>query len=112
MEASEQFNVNGSGTAASREKLMTDLKVVIQDAEELLRNTGQQTGEGFKAAKAKFENTLDSARVQLRLAEDTVITRSKDAVRATDQYVNDHPWQSVGLAAAVGLIAGMLIARR
>lgn len=113
MEASEKFGVNGStGTQEARDKLVGDLKVVIHDAEELLRNTGQQTGEGFKAAKAKFENSLYNAKNQLLDLEDAVIARSKAAAHATDQYVNDHPWQSVGLAAAVGLIAGMLIARR
>lgn len=112
METNDQFGANGSGTQEAREKLMGDLKVVIKDAEELLRNTGQQTGEGFKAAKAKFETSLYNAKNQLLDLEDAVVARSKAAARATDQYVNDHPWQSVGLAAAVGLIAGMLIARK
>lgn len=112
MEASEQFSANGANTQEAREKLVGDLKVVISDAEELLRNTKEQTSEGFRAAKAKFENSLFNAKMQLRDLEDAVVARGKQAVRATDQYVNDHPWQSVGLAAAVGLIAGLLIARR
>ncbi len=38
--------------------------------------------------------------------------RSKEAARATDEYVHDHPWQAVGVAAGVGFLLGMLIARR
>ena len=112
MDSTEQFSANNTASQEARDKLMGDLKVVIRDAEELLRNTGQQTGDGFKAAKAKFENTLINAKHQLHSLEDAVVWRTKEAARATDQYVSDHPWQSVGLAAAVGLIAGMLIARR
>ncbi|WP_338849915.1 DUF883 family protein [Massilia sp. W12] len=91
---------------------MGDLKVVIRDAEELLRNTGAQTGENFRAAKEKFENSLSNAKHRLQDMEDAVVARGKAAARATDQYVTEHPWQSVGLAAAVGLIAGLLIARK
>jgi ElaB/YqjD/DUF883 family membrane-anchored ribosome-binding protein len=96
----------------ARDKLMTDLKVVIKDAEELLKNTGQQTGEGFRAARVKFENTLDKAKSELHHLEDTLIAKTKSAADATDRYVKDNPWQSVGLAASVGLVCGLLIARR
>ena len=38
--------------------------------------------------------------------------RAKAAGRATDAYVHEHPWQSIGVAAGIGLLLGMLIARR
>jgi ElaB/YqjD/DUF883 family membrane-anchored ribosome-binding protein len=34
------------------------------------------------------------------------------AARVTDDYVHDNPWQAIGVAAAVGFLAGLLIARR
>ena len=34
------------------------------------------------------------------------------AAKATDEYVKDNPWKSVGLGAAVGVVIGMLIARK
>lgn len=96
----------------TRDKLMGDLKMVINDAEELLKNTGHQTGESFKNARAKFESTLTNAKAQLQSLEETVIYKAKDAALATDRYVKDHPWQSVGLGACVGLIIGLLISRK
>ncbi len=96
----------------ARDKLMGDLKIVIKDAEELLKNTGHQTGEGFKVAKAKFENTLQQAKTELNKMEETLLAKTKQAAQATDRYVNENPWQSVGLAASVGLICGLLIARK
>ena len=96
----------------SREKLMGDLKIVIKDAEELLRNTGHQTSESFKAARAKFETTLETAKTELIRVEESLVEKTKDAAYATDRYVKAHPWQSVGLGACVGVIFGLLIARR
>jgi ElaB/YqjD/DUF883 family membrane-anchored ribosome-binding protein len=30
----------------------------------------------------------------------------------TDDYVHENPWQAIGIAAAVGLVAGLLMNRR
>jgi ElaB/YqjD/DUF883 family membrane-anchored ribosome-binding protein len=34
------------------------------------------------------------------------------AARATDEYVHDNPWQAIGVAAAVGFLLGLVVARR
>lgn len=94
-----------------KDQLMHDLNQVIRDAEEMLKNTEQQTGEGFKSAKARFEQTLKNAKAEVQRVEDLVITRTKDAARATDVYVKENPWQSAGIAAGVGLLVGLLIGR-
>ena len=44
--------------------------------------------------------------------EDSIAPQGKAAARATDDYVHEHPWGAVGIAAAVGLVIGMLISRR
>ena len=41
-----------------------------------------------------------------------MMERTKEAARATDEYVHEHPWQAVGAAAGIGFLLGMLIARR
>ncbi len=94
-----------------KEQLMNDLHLVIRDAEEMLKNTEQQSGEGFRAAKAKFEKTLKNAKAEVERIEDLVVTRTKEAARATDVYVKENPWQSAGIAAGVGLLIGLLIGR-
>jgi len=96
----------------ARDQLMSDLKSVIQDAEVWLRNGSQMTGEELQAAKAKFERTLSSAKADLIRLEETVVEKTKEAAKATDQYVHENPWKSVGIGAAAGLVIGLLIARR
>jgi len=96
----------------TRDQLVNDLKSVISGAESWLRNGGQLTGEELKAAKAKFEQTLSSAKTSVVDIEETVVERAKIAAKATDTYVADNPWKSVGLGAAIGVVIGMLIARK
>lgn len=99
-------------TAISKEKLMQDLQIVIGDAEELLRATASQAGEKAAAAREKIQDSLHRAKVKLAEAEDVMIDQAKQAARVTDEYVHDHPWKAVGMAAGIGLIIGLLIGRR
>lgn len=94
-----------------KEQLLQDLNAVIKDAEELLHNSEQQAGEGFKSARAKFESTLRNAKKQVVHVEEMVVAKTKEAAKATDVYVKENPWQSVGIAAGVGLLVGLLIGR-
>lgn len=104
-------NANDSNSAA-RDKMMIELKSVIKDAEILLKNTENQASEGFKLARAKFESTLSNAKKELSDLEENVVDKVKEAAHTTDEYVKGHPWNSVGLGACVGLLVGLLAARK
>ncbi|MCR4298222.1 MAG: DUF883 family protein [Gallionella sp.] len=95
----------------SKEKLMHDLRVVVTDAEELLRATAGQAGEKVAVARERIQETLAAAKARLVVAEEAVLAKTKLAARATDEYVHENPWRAVGIAAGVGLIVGMLISR-
>ncbi|MDU1266888.1 MAG: hypothetical protein E6962_04855 [Escherichia coli] len=41
-----------------------------------------------------------------------VLRSSKQAVYRADDYVHEKPWQGIGVGAAVGLVLGLLLARR
>jgi len=99
-------------TDASKEKLVADLKLVVSDAEELLRATASQAGEKAAAARERIQASLASAKVKLVDAERAAMERAKEAAKATDEYVQDNPWRAVGIAAAAGFVLGLLIGRR
>jgi len=99
-------------TTEARDQLVTDMKAVIADAEDLLKATAGAAGERISAARARAEETLKAARAKLANMDNAVIERAKDAARATDDYVHEHPWGAVGIAAAAGLLLGVLISRR
>ena len=96
----------------TRDKLMQDVKIVISDAEELLRATAAQAGEKVSAARERVQDSLHRAKVKLAEAEDVMIEKGKQAARVTDEYVHDNPWKAVGIAAGIGLLVGLLIGRR
>jgi len=70
--------------------LMDDLRAVIADAEELLRATADQAGPRVQEARERLGG----------------------AGRQLDAQVREHPWAAVGIAAGLGLIAGILLSRK
>ena len=96
----------------TKEKLVDDVKVVLHDADVLLRETAGQVGEKARDARDRLERGMKVARERLSDLQKQGIEQTKAAAKATDQYVHDHPWQSVGVAFAVGALIGVLIGRR
>ena len=99
-------------TSNAKDKLVTDLKGVVADAEELLHETANVGGEKMSALRVRLRERLMNARHKLAEAEEAAMEKAKAAARVTDDYVHDHPWKAVGAAAGVGLILGLLIGRR
>jgi ElaB/YqjD/DUF883 family membrane-anchored ribosome-binding protein len=96
----------------NKDQLIADMKVVVTDAEELLRATASQAGEKVSALRGKIEDNLAKARATLADAQAAVVEKAKEAGHATDEYVHDNPWKSVGIAAGIGFVVGLLIGRR
>lgn len=99
-------------TDVSKEKLISDFRMVVADAEDLLRATANQAGDKAADLRAKIQDRLADAKVRLADAEAAMMDRAKQVGRAADNYVHDNPWRSVGIAAGFGLIVGLLIGRR
>jgi ElaB/YqjD/DUF883 family membrane-anchored ribosome-binding protein len=93
-------------------KLVEDLKVVMQDAEALIRATSSQTGEKIQEVRARAEESLRQAKVRLEQMEEEAVKRAREVAQATEDYVRENPWQSVGIAAGIGLLVGLLLSRR
>jgi ElaB/YqjD/DUF883 family membrane-anchored ribosome-binding protein len=99
-------------TDDGREEIVGNLKAVIADAEELLNATSGAAGERIGAARARAQATLRAAREKLAGLDDAVIDKAKEAAQTADEYVREHPWGAVGIAAVAGLLLGVMISRR
>jgi len=99
-------------SVSSTDRIVEDLKRVIDDAEVLLRETASLAGDRAVEARERAAETVRAARERLGRLEQEVVGSARDAARATDRCVRDNPWQSVGIAAGIGLIIGVLISRR
>ncbi|HUF41328.1 MAG TPA: DUF883 family protein [Verrucomicrobiae bacterium] len=96
----------------NKEKLVSDLKVLAADAEELLKATANQAGEKIAQARQKIEQSLVEGKKALADAEKNLLKKSKECAEIADDYVRENPWSAVGIAASAGLVIGLLIRNR
>jgi ElaB/YqjD/DUF883 family membrane-anchored ribosome-binding protein len=92
-------------------KLVESLMAVVADAEELVKATASQTEERIAAARARAEESLKAAKARLAKQERAVITRTKEAAKAGEDYVRANPWKTVGIAVGVGFALCLLALR-
>lgn len=95
-----------------KEKLMSDLRVVIADAEELLRMTADEAGEAAIDIRIRVQARMTQARADLLALQEAAVAKAKAAGYATDEFVHENPWKSIGIAAGVGMLLGLLVGRR
>ena len=96
----------------TKDKLVSDFKAVVADTEELLKLTAGQAGDKVADVRVRLNDKLTAAKYKLQDLEAAVVEKTKAAARATDDFVNDKPWQAVGIAAGIGLLLGIIIGRR
>ncbi len=96
----------------SQTRISREVRAVVDDAEALLRHAVGDAGQGYADARSRLELSLKTARSELESAEHAMLDNARRAKQATDEYVHQHPWQSMGVGAGVGLLLGMLISRR
>lgn len=96
----------------NKSQLINEFKVVVADAEALLKATANTSGEKIAEVRTKAEKSLSIAKAKLTDAQDEVLARTKAAAKVTDVYVHENPWRAIGFAASVGVAVGLLIGRR
>jgi ElaB/YqjD/DUF883 family membrane-anchored ribosome-binding protein len=99
-------------TNTSTERLMADLQAVVRDTENLLKATAGDASERAAKARAHAEESLHKARVRMTELEHDIAVRAREAAQKTNAYVHENPWPSIGAAAGIGLLVGLLIGRR
>ena len=97
---------------ASRDKLISDVKVLMADADDIVKAMASATGEKAVELADKLRINMRSAKEKLADIQVVVADKAKIAARVPDEYVHDNPWQAVGIAAGLGFVIGLLINRR
>lgn len=98
--------------AAQKARLVEDFGKVVADTEALLRSLAGVGGDKATEMRAAVEANLASAKARLRDLQGEAVDRAAGAAREADAYVRANPWAAVGLAAAVGVIVGLMIGNR
>ena len=98
--------------AITDQQLNSHFKNALADAEALVKATADLGGESLATVRSKAEESLRNLKVRAAEAQNEVSMRTRAAANATDAYVHDNPWEAIGVAAGVGLLIGVLVARR
>jgi len=95
-------------THEANERLVADLKLVMRDAEDLLKATAGQAGEKVAEIRSRLAAALESAKSTAGEFQ----SRTAQAARAADQVIRDHPYESLGIVFGAGLLIGVLLTRK
>lgn len=95
----------------TKERLMADVNAVLVDAEELLRQAAAATGEQAAELRRRAQTAITNAKRSLGDAEEKLLLQGRAAARATDDWVHEHPWTAVGIAAGIGVLIGLALNR-
>jgi ElaB/YqjD/DUF883 family membrane-anchored ribosome-binding protein len=92
-------------TPSEAGKLTGDLKNIVRDSEQLI---AAMAGEKAEAVREQLGEMAKAAREACCKVEE----KAKAGLESANQSVRQHPYQAIGIAAAVGLLVGVLLARK
>ena len=99
-------------TDRTRDNLIDEFSGMLGEAEDMLKRAADETGDRARDLRSQVETKLLHAKLRLQELEGQALDQAKEAARVTDDYVHDHPWTSIGVAAAIGFVAGLLLNRK
>jgi len=116
---SGQLESRGDGAASSvhmvapgKNTVASEYHNFLSDIEDLIKATTSLTGEDLVHAKAILSARIHAAKESVEEAGSAIADKARKSAAATNSYVHENPWQSIGIGAALGLILGVVVARR
>lgn len=96
----------------AEEELLEHLRKTVHDAEELLTQASKAGNEKADELRSKAKDLLASVQQNFDSGKEQVVERTKEAVKATDAYVSENPWRTVGAVGLAALLLGIIIGRK
>jgi ElaB/YqjD/DUF883 family membrane-anchored ribosome-binding protein len=94
-------------TAESSTSTIEDLRDLIREAEAAL-SSGKHAGEEFAELRERLRDAISDGQNLIGRLSDNV----RKHVKRADDAVRSNPYQTAGIAAGIGLLAGLLLSRR
>ena len=94
---SEMSKTTADAMHGKADKIARDVTGMVTEASEVLKDYGSKQ--------------YETAKQTLSQAQTYVTDGYHQAADVTDQYVHENPWRAVGIAAAAGVLIGLLIRR-
>jgi ElaB/YqjD/DUF883 family membrane-anchored ribosome-binding protein len=100
--------MNENITDINTDRVIADLKRIVRDSELLLKDSADVLDDKGREMRQRLTEAIDAAKVTCRRLEE----RALEGIKVTDRVIREHPYQSIGIAAAVGILIGVLVARK
>jgi len=100
---------NNETTAQTPKDLLNDLHALVAEAEKMMGDSlSEHTTDAVSALRTRF----DAAQERMADLYAGARTRVVAGAKCTDAAIRANPYQSLAIAAGVGLLAGVLLGRR
>jgi ElaB/YqjD/DUF883 family membrane-anchored ribosome-binding protein len=96
----------------AQDRVLNDLKTLARDAEDLMKATAGELGEKAREARARLAHALEAAKATCADLQAQMVVAAKGAAQQADTAIRDNPYQSIGIAFGLGVLIGVLVARR
>lgn len=97
---------------AKREELTNEIRDILKNAEELFNETSDSSTEEYKKLKNRLSAQFDDVKDRFANLKDDTIDNARHVAKQTDTLVQDNPYKAITVAGVVGLLLGVLVARR
>jgi ElaB/YqjD/DUF883 family membrane-anchored ribosome-binding protein len=89
-----------------------DMRTLVKDAQDLFREATSSTGERAEELRSRGLMLLDTAMEKAQEVQATALETSKEVAHTADEFVRENPWTAVAVSTGIGLLVGMLLARK
>lgn len=95
----------------SKDKALLELKSVVDDAQALLKEVVDASAERVAGVPAYLDDRLNAVKDNLQHVKNAMSAKAKHATLATEHYVRENPWRSIGFAVAASVVISILLVR-
>ncbi len=99
-------------TTNNMELLKKDIQTLMTDAQRLFQDASNAGGNRAAELQAQGASLLQQAIANLTTFQQSAVMRGKRFAASTDQYVHQKPWTAVAVSTGIGVLLGLLMARR
>lgn len=105
--SSQDQSANDPATTAlhqSKDKLVLDLKTVVNDAQALLKEVADASAESIQDRLAVVKGKLQEVKGSLE-------NKAKQVVASGETYVKENPWRAVGIVCVASVVLSLVMVR-
>ena len=100
---------NNKDTAHTPKELFNEMQALVAEAQSMMADSvSEHTADAVSALRSRFEDAQERFVDAYAGARKKVIAGAK----YTDATIRENPYQSIAIAAGIGLLVGVLVGRR